>query len=191
MTVTTAGGTSATSAADKFTYTQPPTFTSADATTFTVGLVGSFTPTASGTPAPTITESGTLPGGVTFTAGSLTGTPTQAGVFPIDLTAQNGVGAGVVQHFTLTVSSAKVTLTLPIAGIASGPNGSGYWLVDTAGDVAPFGGVGSYGSLAGEPLNAPIVHIVRDRGREGLLAGRRRRWDLRLRRRRLLRLDGR
>ncbi len=160
VTVTTAGGTSASSANDKFTYLAAPAFTSAASATFTVGTVGTFTPAATGSPAPTITESGTLPTGVTFASGTLSGTPSHAGVFPITLTAHNGVGTDAVQAFTLTVVSPPVTLTAPIVGMASDPHGTGYWLADSAGDVAPFGGVGSYGSLAGVHLNAPVVHIV-------------------------------
>ena len=40
------------------------------------------------------------------------------------------MGTDAVQSFTLTVSSAPVKLTGPVVGIASGPNGSGYWLAD-------------------------------------------------------------
>jgi hypothetical protein len=82
-----------------------PAFTSAASTTFTVGTPGSFTPTASGSPVPTITETGPLPTGVTFTTGSLTGTPTQGGVFPITFTASNGAVPSATQNFTLTVNA--------------------------------------------------------------------------------------
>ncbi len=66
VTVRTAGGTSAKSAADSFVYT-PLAITSSNSTTFTVGTAGSFSVTA-GNPAPTFTESGSLPSGVTFTS---------------------------------------------------------------------------------------------------------------------------
>ena len=80
-----------------------PAFTSPDSTSFVEGQASSFTPTATGTPAPTITESGPLPTGVTFTAGSLTGTPTVNGSFPITFTASNGAGPDATQDFTLNV----------------------------------------------------------------------------------------
>jgi hypothetical protein len=93
--------------------------TSADSTTFTEGTAGSFTPTATGTPAPTITQSGTLPAGVTFTGGKLTGTPTATGTFPITFTATNGIGNPATQSFTLTVQAAAgfhiTTTSLPSA----------------------------------------------------------------------------
>jgi hypothetical protein len=85
----------------------PPTITSADEETFAEGAEGSFPVTATGTPTPTITESGPLPEGVKFNAAiaTLEGTPTQTGVFPIEFTAANGIGANAVQHFTLTVNA--------------------------------------------------------------------------------------
>jgi Bacterial Ig-like domain (group 3)/Putative Ig domain len=84
---------------------EAPTITSADATTFTEGTPGSFTVTATGTPKPTITESGGLPAGVKFDSatGVLSGTPTQQGVYTISFEASNGVGANATQSFTLTV----------------------------------------------------------------------------------------
>ena len=48
--------------------------------------------TATGFPAPTFTETGSLPTGVTLPpAGVLSGTPTASGSFPITITAANGV----------------------------------------------------------------------------------------------------
>jgi hypothetical protein len=89
-----------------------PAITSASsATTFTVGQPGSFTVTATGTPAPSITESGTLPGGVTFSAGVLSGTPTASGTFPITFTASNGVSPNAVQSFSLTVNPTPLSIT--------------------------------------------------------------------------------
>jgi hypothetical protein len=90
---------------------EEPAFTSAESTTFTEGSDGSFTVTATGTPTPEITETGTLPEGVTFdpATGALSGTPTQEGVYPIVFTAVNGAGF-TVQGFTLTVDAApKIT----------------------------------------------------------------------------------
>jgi len=85
---------------------QAPAITGANSTTFTVGTAGSFTVTATGFPTPTLSESGTLPSGVTFNAatGVLSGTPAAAGTFPLTLTAANGVGSPATQTFTLTVS---------------------------------------------------------------------------------------
>jgi hypothetical protein len=85
---------------------EAPQITSASSATFTENVPDEFLVTASGTPAPTITESGTLPEGVTFSEGALSGTPTQNGTFPVTLTAANGIGSNATQSFTLTVDAA-------------------------------------------------------------------------------------
>jgi hypothetical protein len=86
-----------------------PVITSPDQATFTYGAPGSFTPTASGTPAPSIEEWGNLPPGVSYTNGTLSGTPTQIGTYQLTLTAHNGVGSDATQRFTLTVRGLHVT----------------------------------------------------------------------------------
>ncbi len=94
-------------ATQNFTLTvnQAPTITSPPATTFTAGTAGSFTVTTGGYPTPTLSESGTLPTGVTFNPanGVLSGTTTQSGAFPLTFTATNSSGT-TTQSFTLTVS---------------------------------------------------------------------------------------
>jgi hypothetical protein len=63
---------------------------------------------------PAISASGTLPGGVTFSGGTLSGTPTQAGTFQIGFVANNGINPQAVQFFTLTVMGLQITTgTLP------------------------------------------------------------------------------
>ena len=97
----------------------PAAFTSASSATFLEGTPGSFTPSASGSPTPVITESGTLPSGVNFTGGVLSGTPTTTGTFPVTLTATNGIESPATQHFVLQVLPPAPT----VAGISptSGP----------------------------------------------------------------------
>ncbi len=76
--------------------------------------------TATGNPAPTITSSGTLPHGVTFSGRALSGTPTQTGTFQIGFVATNGVNPQAVQYFTLTVTGLHVTTTsLPAATVGT------------------------------------------------------------------------
>jgi hypothetical protein len=107
--VTATNGT-APDATQSFTLTvdQAPTITSANSTTFMEGVAGTFTVTASGFPAPSFSETGPLPSGVTLnsTTGVLSGTPVlgSSGTYPITITAGNGVGTGANQSFTLTVS---------------------------------------------------------------------------------------
>ena len=69
---------------------------------------------ATGFPAPTFTETGALPSGVTLSsAGVLSGTPAlgTVGTYPITITAANGVGSNATQNFTLTVQKGTVSFT--------------------------------------------------------------------------------
>ena len=90
---------------------QAPAITSSNNTTFRVGRAGSFTVTTRGTPVPTLTETGTLPNGVTFVdngngTATLSGTPASgsSGSYPLTITASNGVGTPARQGFTLKVN---------------------------------------------------------------------------------------
>ncbi len=91
--------------------TLAPIFTSLSNMNFAVGLAGSFTVTAAGTPAPTFSESNTdvLPAGVTFNAatGVLSGTPAAGtnGDYKLHFTATNGVLPNASQTFTLKVTT--------------------------------------------------------------------------------------
>jgi len=95
-----------------------PSFSSGNTATFTFGAAETFTlTTTGGVPTPSLTESGSLPSGVTFTdngngAATLAGTPGAAGNFPLTITAHNGYGADVTQSFTLAVNKATATVTL-------------------------------------------------------------------------------
>lgn len=85
----------------------PPSITSANNTTFTVGQADSFQVAATGMPAPTFSATG-LPSWASLnsTTGLLTGTPPNgAGTpFAIQITASNGVNPAATQNFSLTVS---------------------------------------------------------------------------------------
>ncbi len=92
--------------------TQAPAFTSAAAASGQEGTALSFTVTATGSPKPALTVTGTLPLGVSFTdngdgTARLAGTPTTNGTFPVTLTATNPVGTAT-QDFTLTVAPAPL-----------------------------------------------------------------------------------
>jgi hypothetical protein len=52
------------------------------------------------------------------------------------------------------------TLAAPTVGMASTPDGHGYWLAQANGNVAAYGDAFNYGGMAGTALNAPIAHIV-------------------------------
>ena len=109
---------------------QPPAISSSNSTTFTVGAAGSFIVTATGSPNPSITESGTLPGGIRFVdngngTGTLSGTPSPGtgGVYNITFTAQNGFSPNATQSFTLTVNQAPIITSANNATFAVGTAG--------------------------------------------------------------------
>ena len=88
-------------------------------------------------------------------------------------------------------SAGGLALNKPIVGIAATPDGKGYWLVASDGGVFDYGDAAFYGSAgATGPQQAHRRHGGHP-GRQGLLAGGLRRRHLQLRRRRVLRVDGR
>jgi hypothetical protein len=128
----TAGGTSGTATPGQapevtITYTISPVITSGSSATFQVGNRGSFTISASGVPAPSLSEAGALPSGVSFTdngdgTAAVSGTPAagSGGTYPLTLTASNGISPDASQNFTLTVQQA------PSASITRPANGATY-----------------------------------------------------------------
>ncbi len=102
-----------------------PAITSANATSFTYGAFGTFTVTTSGTPVPSLGETGTLPGGVGFVdngngTATLSGTPTVAGKYLLTITANNGFAPNGTQTFTLTVNA--TVPSAPTIGTATAGN---------------------------------------------------------------------
>lgn len=98
--------------------TQPPTITSANNTTFAVNAAGTFTVTASGSPAPTFSiVGGTFPAFASLdtTTGVLSGTPSNntGSPFTFTIQASNGVGTAATQSFTLTVNNGATINTHP------------------------------------------------------------------------------
>jgi hypothetical protein len=87
------------------------------------------------------------------------------GVFPFG----NAPGYGSTYTDGLSGLSGPHPLNAPIVGIATTPNGQGYWLVGAGGGVFPFGNAPGYGSIYTDglsglsgphPLAAPIVGIA-------------------------------
>ena len=113
------------------TVNQTPAITSGSATTFAPGTAGSFSVTTTGFPRPTLTATGALPAGVTFTdngngSATLGGTPANGsgGSYPISITASNGVGSAAVQSFTLSVNGASVFTSAAAASFRTGVAGT-------------------------------------------------------------------
>ncbi len=118
----------------------------------------------------------TIASGQSATMRVTTSASTPAGTYPISVT-----GAGSTSHsttVTLTVLASPPsapTSTGPtgsgcmnhlpsgtVVGAAAPADGSGYYEVDGAGDVAAFGGAPCYGSMTGTHLNRPIVGMAID-----------------------------
>jgi uncharacterized protein (TIGR03118 family) len=134
-----------------------PAFTSATSTTFTAGTAGTFAVTTTGAPSATLTESGTLPQGVTFVdngggQGTLSGTPAAGSgkQYTISITANNGNGTPVVQDFTLTVDQAPAITSTPSTSFVAGTAGS--FTVQTSG--FPDATISATGLPSGVTLNS-------------------------------------
>jgi hypothetical protein len=91
---------------------ESPTITSAASTTAGVRSYFAFEVTTTGDPVPTLTETGALPSGVSFSDDDDGTTELQGilavgsvGVYPVTITATNGVGSPASQVFTLTVTA--------------------------------------------------------------------------------------
>jgi Protein of unknown function (DUF4038)/Putative collagen-binding domain of a collagenase/Putative Ig domain len=98
-----------------------PSIVSSDVATFTVGVVGSFTITATGSPMPSLHLSNSLPMGVDFKdngdgTGTLNGVPNTGtqGNYRLIITAHNAAGPDSVQIFTLNVNPATDGIVYPL-----------------------------------------------------------------------------
>src|SRR5207249_286941 len=98
-----------------------------------------FTVTATGFPAPSLSETGTLPSGVTFnpSTGLLSGTPAAGtgGSYPISFTAANGIGTNATQSFTLSVNQAPAITSANNTTFTVGTAGT--FTVTATGNPAP------------------------------------------------------
>jgi len=112
-------------ATQSFTLTvrEAPSFKSSPKASFVAGTPASFQVSANGYPAPTYTGAGALPGGLSLSsAGLLTGTPAagSGGVYPITITASNGISPSASQAFTLTVDQAPAITSARSATFKAG-----------------------------------------------------------------------
>lgn len=106
---------------------QSPAITSPNQATFTVGTSEDLPLTASGYPAPTWSETGPLPSGISLLAsGSLVGTPATGtgGKYELTLTAANGVGTPATQSFTLIVNEAPAITSAASTTFVAGEPGT-------------------------------------------------------------------
>jgi hypothetical protein len=101
--------------------TAAPSITSAATASYLLHAVVNVTVTTTGAPLPTLSVTGALPSGVTFTdngdgTGTFAGSATSTGTFPLVITASNGVAPDATQDFTLTIRALAVIAPTPTLG---------------------------------------------------------------------------
>ena len=114
ITITAASSNGTATQAFTLTSAEAPSITSASTVTFSTGVAGTYTVATTGYPAPTVTETGMLPAGMSFNAATSTapatisGTPTatSAGTYPVVLSATNASGSTATLALTITVNAA-------------------------------------------------------------------------------------
>ena len=107
-----------------------------------------------------LTSSGAVagPGGGMFFQGASGNWWLAYGAWPASCT--NYSCGGARQLFVAPASIQPYPLFPPATGIASTPDGGGYWTVDAFGGVSSHGSAVPYGNMLGLHLNAPIEHLV-------------------------------
>jgi uncharacterized repeat protein (TIGR03803 family) len=138
----------------------------------TVNTAYSFTFTSSGFPSPTFSvTSGSLPPGLTLSsAGVISGTPTQVGIYTGAITAGNGISPNATQNFSITVLTSLVQqyTVLHDFGDGSVPNdGNSSWSSLVQGGDGNF-----YGTTVdtGSASNG-IAYMITPQGVETVLHG--------------------
>ena len=172
------------------TVNQAPAITSANAVSFSLNTASTFTVTATGVPAPTISVTGALPAGITVTPngngtatiGGTTAGP--AGTYPLSIQASNGVGTPATQNFTLTITTCTVVNVLPAAGaltagtynagysqVFTATGGSGHTFSISAGTLPPGLTLSSGGSLTGTPSTTGTFNFTVSAAAAGTCGG--------------------
>jgi len=136
-----------------------PTITSARSATFAVGSPVSFTVTTSGAPAPSLTEAGSLPAGVSFQddgngTATISGSSAATGTFPITITASNGITPDATQSFTLAIDSPPTISSDVPAQMAVGAKGT---VTFTGTGFQPGTAISLSGPSGGVQVRSPTV----------------------------------
>ncbi len=185
----------ATGAASNFggtieTLSAPPSVTTTGLSLGTIGVPYTGSLAASGGLAPYSwsVASGALPPGMVLDPnGTITGTPTISGQYPVtfsvtdanflssdaalvisirpiaapgywEVASDGGIFSyGGAQFYG---STGSLQLNAPIVGMAATPDDAGYWLLASDGGIFAFGDAIFYGSTGGMRLNAPIVAMA-------------------------------
>ena len=171
------------------TLSAPPTVSTTSLTVGTVGVPYAASMAASGGLAPYswAVAGGTMPPGTHLAAnGSLSGTPTISGQYPVTFSVTDSNLLSAQASLVIDIepisapgywevasdggifsyggaqfygSTGSLHLNAPIVGMAATPDDAGYWLLASDGGIFAFGDAVFYGSTGGTHLNAPIVAI--------------------------------
>jgi hypothetical protein len=148
VTVTTAAGTSATSAADTYDFTGPPVPPSGTARGYwMVGASGRVYPFGS---VHNYGNASTL--GVTH----LEPTPDRRGYWIVDAAGDVFAFGDAGWHGNAGALFAGET----VSSLSATPTGDGYWLFTTRGRVLPFGDAHFYGDMSRVQLNGPVIDSI-------------------------------
>ena len=96
-------------------------------------------------------------------AGTQTGTPVYCPgqtVGPGQLVSAAGGQFAYPYGVPPVPGEAVASTTSTVVGMGALPDGTGYWVVRSNGAVTAHGQAADYGSMAGDPLVAPITHLV-------------------------------
>jgi Putative Ig domain len=143
ITITAANGVGGTTQGFTLGVPEAPTITSPATATFSTGVAGTYTVTTTGYPAATITETGTLPSGMSFKdngdgTATISGTPASgsAASYPVSISASNSSGSTATLSLVITVNTAAApTLTIPAADFTL--NQAGSVTITTTGSPTP------------------------------------------------------
>ncbi|HUK90091.1 MAG TPA: putative Ig domain-containing protein, partial [Blastocatellia bacterium] len=106
----------------------------------------------------TFTEAGTLPAGLTFVSGVLSGTPSETGVFPISVTATDSNGCAGVTNYVIAIACEGVAITVSPTTLAAGTAGTAYPSITftaSTGVTGPTGPTGPTGSTGPTGATGP------------------------------------
>jgi hypothetical protein len=118
------------------------------------------------------TETGTLPSGMTFSSGVLSGTPTQTGAFPITITATDSNGCTGSRAYVIAIACPSVNITVSPGVLTSATSGQSYpsTTFTAAGGAAaytfteagklPSGMTFASGALSGTPTQSGLFPIT-------------------------------
>ena len=144
ITITAANSTGTVTQAFTLTSAEAPTITSANTATFSTGVAGTYTVTTTGSPVPAITETGTLPSGLTFTdkgngTATIAGTAAAgtAGTYPVTITATNASGSTATLSLTITVTTAAAPAITSAATADFTLNAAGAVAITATGSPTP------------------------------------------------------